>query len=85
MFRRWPPHAAHFRERKCTPAFRSRFGPIRQHFALKRHLLRTSRYRKQLAARFLARRELTELTQNPSGAFRAMGTVATSSGRPRQV
>jgi len=45
------------------------FGPIRQHFALKRHLLRASLYRKQLAARFVAGREFTELTQDPSSAF----------------
>jgi putative transposase len=44
-------------------------GPIRQHFALKRHLLRASLYRKQLAARFVAWREFTELAQNPSTAF----------------
>jgi putative transposase len=44
-------------------------GPIRQHFALKRHLLRASLYRKQLAARFIAWREFTELAQNPSWAF----------------
>jgi putative transposase len=35
-----------------TQAFLSSFGPIRQHFALKRHLLRASR--KQLATRFAA-------------------------------
>jgi putative transposase len=40
-----------------------------QHFALKRHLLRASLYRKQLAARFVAWRDLTEVTQNPSYAF----------------
>src|ERR1700688_1062578 len=34
-----------------------------------RHLLRASLYRKQLAARFVAWRELTEVTQNPSYAF----------------
>jgi len=45
------------------------FGPIRQHFALKRHLLRASLYRKQLAARFVAWRKFTELAQNPSFAF----------------
>ena len=47
------------------------FSPAlgRQHFALKRYLLRASLYRKQLAARFVAWRELTEVTQNPSYAF----------------
>jgi putative transposase len=41
----------------------------RQHFALKRHLLRASLYRKQLAARFVAWREFTEVTRNPSTTF----------------
>jgi len=38
----------------------------RQHFALKRHLPRASRYRKQLADRFVTWREFTKLTLNPS-------------------
>jgi putative transposase len=38
-------------------------------FALKRHLLRTSIFRKQLAARFGAWREITKVTRNPSLAF----------------
>jgi hypothetical protein len=38
-------------------------------FALKRHLLRASLYRNQLAARFVDWREFTELAQNPSYAF----------------
>ena len=58
-----------FRERKRTQAFLSSFGPIRQHFALKRHLLRPSLYRKQLAERFAAWHRFTELTQNPSTGF----------------
>ncbi|MFM0092417.1 IS6 family transposase, partial [Paraburkholderia sediminicola] len=41
--------------------------PIRQHFALKRHLLRASLYRRQLAARLVAWREFTQLAQNPTG------------------
>ncbi|MCP3721486.1 hypothetical protein M3I56_40650, partial [Paraburkholderia sp. CNPSo 3281] len=36
----------------CTRVPLSSFGPIRQHFARKRHSLRASLYRKQLAARF---------------------------------
>ena len=56
-----------FRDPKRTQAFLSSFGPIRQHFALKRHLLRASLYRKQLAQRFDAWHRFTELTQNPSG------------------
>jgi putative transposase len=54
---------------KRTQKFLSCFGPIRQHFALKRHLLRASLYRKQLAARFVACREFAELAQNPLTAF----------------
>ena len=58
-----------FRLPDRTQAFLSSFGPIRQHFAIKRHLLRASLYRKQLAARFDAWRLFTGLTQNPSPAF----------------
>jgi putative transposase len=58
-----------FRDPKRTQKFLSCFGPIRQHFALKRHLLRASLYRKQLAARFVAWHEFAELAQNPSTAF----------------
>jgi putative transposase len=58
-----------FRDPKRTQKFLSCFGPIRQHFALKRHLLRASLYRTQLAVRFIAWRELTEVTHNPSYAF----------------
>ncbi|MBB5406015.1 DDE-type integrase/transposase/recombinase [Paraburkholderia youngii] len=55
-----------FRDPKRTQAFLSSFGLIRQHFALKRHLLRASRYRKQLSSRFAAWREFTGIAQNPS-------------------
>jgi putative transposase len=55
-----------FRDPGRTRAFLSSFGPIRQHFALKRHLLRASLHRKQLAARFDAWHRFTELTQNRS-------------------
>ena len=55
-----------FRDPERTQAFLSSFGPIRQHFALKRHLLRASLYRKQLAARFAAWHRFTEITQDPS-------------------
>jgi putative transposase len=54
-----------FRDRKHTKAFLSSFGPIRQHFALKRHLLRTSLYRKQLGERFARWHRFTGLAQNP--------------------
>jgi putative transposase len=58
-----------FRDPKRTQAFLSSFGPIRQHFALKRHLLRAFLYRKHLAARFAAWHEFTNVTQIPSNAF----------------
>jgi len=57
-----------FRDPKRTQAFLSSFGTIRQHFALKRHLLRASLYRKHLATRFAAWHEFTEAAQNPSTA-----------------
>ncbi|KGV18437.1 IS6 family transposase [Burkholderia pseudomallei] len=57
-----------FRDPKRTQAFLASFGPIRQHFALKQHLLRASLYRKHLAVRFSTWREFTEVTQNPSAA-----------------
>jgi putative transposase len=58
-----------FRTPERTQAFLSSFGPIRRHFALERHLLRTSLYRKQLAARFESWRLFTGLAQNPCAAF----------------
>jgi putative transposase len=58
-----------FRDPKRTQRFLSSFGLIPQHFALKRHLLCASLYRKHLAARFVAWREFTDLTQTPSSAF----------------
>jgi putative transposase len=57
-----------FRDPKRTQAFLSSFGLIRQHLALKRHLLGASLYRKQLAFRFAAWHELTAVAQNPSTA-----------------
>jgi putative transposase len=58
-----------FRDPKRTQKFLSCFGLIRQHFALKRDLLRASLYRRQLAARFVAWCEITEVTRNPACAF----------------
>ncbi|MGF6962536.1 hypothetical protein QFZ97_008492 [Paraburkholderia youngii] len=58
-----------FRDRDRTQAFLASFGPIRQHFALKRHLLRASLYGKHLAARFTTWHEFTEVTQNPFAVF----------------
>jgi putative transposase len=55
-----------FRDPDRTQTFLSSFGLIRQHFAIKRHLLRASLYRKQLAARFEAWHHYTGLTQDPS-------------------
>jgi putative transposase len=52
-----------FRLPECTRAFQSCFGMIRQHFALKRHLIRSSLYRKQLAVRFAAWRSFIELAE----------------------
>jgi putative transposase len=50
-----------FRDPEYTQAFLSSFGPIRQRFALKRHLLRVSLYRKQLGERFAAWHRFTSL------------------------
>jgi putative transposase len=58
-----------FRRPERTQSFLSSFGSSCQHFALKRHLLRASLYRKQLAARFEAWRLFTGSTQSPSIAF----------------
>ncbi len=57
-----------FRDPKRTQTFLASFGPIRQHFALKRHLLRASLYRKHLAVRFSTWLELIEVIRNPSAA-----------------
>ncbi|AJK50011.1 putative IS element transposase [Burkholderia plantarii] len=61
-------HMRGFRDPTRTQAFLESFGLIRRHFALKRHRLRASLYRKHLAVRFSTWRELTEVTQNPSAA-----------------
>mgnify|MGYP001080539247 CR=1 FL=1 len=55
-----------FRNPGRTQRFLSCFSPIRQHFALKRHLLRASLYRKQLAARFASWRQFTGNATHPS-------------------
>lgn len=65
-----------FRLPERTQVFLSCIGPIRQHFALKRHLLRASLCRNQPAARFVAWREFTETAQNPSAVFRAIDSPA---------
>ena len=58
-----------FRDPKRTQKCQSCFGPIRQHLALKRHLLRASLFRKQLPAQFDAWRKFTDITQNPTTVF----------------
>jgi putative transposase len=78
-------HQNRFHDPKRTQKFLSCFGPIRQHFALKRHLLHASLFRKQLAARFVAWREITEVTRDPSYAFRAMLFAAVVPPQPPQV
>lgn len=55
-----------FLDPRRTQAFLPSFGPIRQHFALKRHLLIALLYRKQLAARFAAWQRFIEISQGPS-------------------
>jgi hypothetical protein len=66
--RRLPNDALQIRA-ALAPQRRACFGPIRQHFALKRYLVRASLYRKQLAARFVAWCEITDATRNPACAF----------------
>jgi putative transposase len=58
-----------FRPPERTQAFLSSFGPIRQHFAIKQHLLQASLYCKQLAMRFATWHRFTELAHDPSTAF----------------
>ncbi|WP_323123764.1 IS6 family transposase [Burkholderia alba] len=58
-----------FPDPQGTPAFLSCLGPIRQHFAIERHLLHALLYRQQLAERFVAWREITCSTQNPPAFF----------------
>ena len=58
-----------FRTPERTQAFLSSFGPIRQHFAIKQHLLQASLYRKQLAMRFATWHRFTGLAHDPSTAF----------------
>jgi putative transposase len=74
-----------FRDPKRTQAFVSSFGPIRQHFALKRHLLRASLYRKHLADGFVAWREFTNVAQTPSNAFRATAPYGSSSTKSHKL
>jgi putative transposase len=63
---KWTACGRDFRLPERTQVFLSSIGAIRRHFALKRHLLRASLYRKHLAARFSEWRRFTETTENPS-------------------
>ncbi|KVR26717.1 transposase [Burkholderia ubonensis] len=60
------PRMRGFRLASRTQEFLSRFGLIRQHFALERRLLGASLYRKQLAAQFETWRRITEIVPNLS-------------------
>src|SRR5471032_1126964 len=53
------------RQEEKTLSHRQFLTTFRTPMTLKRHLLRASLYRKQLAARFVAWREFAELAQNP--------------------
>jgi putative transposase len=54
-----------FRAAERTQTFLASIGPIGQHFALKRHLLRASLYRKHLGEGFASWHRLTDITQDP--------------------
>jgi putative transposase len=58
-----------FRSPARTQTFLSRFGPIRQHFAIKRHSLGAVRYRNQLTRRFANWHLVTGVTKNPATVF----------------
>jgi putative transposase len=58
-----------FRSPLRTQTFLSSFGPIRQHFAIKRHHLGAVQHRTQLAKRFVVWRRITDVTHNPPTAF----------------
>jgi putative transposase len=64
--RREPPDARFLRCASHAGASFMLRPVIRQHFALKRHLLCASLYRKQLAAHFAPWQRFTEITQDPS-------------------
>jgi len=68
------PGVRAFRDPERTQAFLSSVGPIRQHFALKRHLQRASLSTNNSGERFSASHRFTKLSQNPKAAapFRAM-------------
>jgi putative transposase len=55
-----------FRDPRRTQAFLSRFGPIRQHFALPRHLMNARCHRAQLQARLFAWQRWTGVNDFPA-------------------
>jgi len=57
-----------FRDQPRTQTVLSPFAPIRQQFALRRHLLHASIYRKHLAARLAMWCEFAEVIRNPPAA-----------------
>ncbi len=54
------------RDLRQAQRFLSNFGPIRQHFALKRHLICAAEHRRELTLRLESWRHLTLQGQNPS-------------------
>lgn len=52
-----------FRDPRRTQAFLSRFGPIRQHFALPRHRMNAGRHRAALQVRLLTWQEWVGVSQ----------------------
>ncbi|MGF7191964.1 putative transposase [Robbsia andropogonis] len=54
------------RDLRLAQRLLSNFGPIRQHFALKREILGAIEHRRQLTAHLASWRQLTLGSQNPS-------------------
>jgi len=71
-----------FRDPARTQAFLSSFRPIRQHFALKRHFLRASLYRKRLAMTLPQGGQFN--ATKPWHAFGTCGTPRGQAGYSRQ-
>ncbi len=57
-----------FKSPEQAQRFRAAFGPIRQHFCPRRHLLRAATYRQVFASRLNAWREITAPDAEPPGA-----------------
>lgn len=58
-----------FRSLGRTQQFLSSFGPIRQHFSIRRQNLGAAHHRSELTRRFAVRHDLTGVTRNPSTPF----------------